>query len=198
MTHRVRFWSLLFCCSFLCTKPHAAAQNLPGDIRFGTELELRHPLQFLQPSILYGAFNYLTGKPRINPLYQHDIISMIARKMYLHALKASPDFGKRFVIKENRILFPDLDFEFQINLDATTLELTHRPIKTREFRKLGPVIQEFMFNTPIALGLRPSRYDLLGAGHLHLDIQDAFGEDAQLFRNFVVDYLNHWELYNEG
>jgi hypothetical protein len=173
-----------------------SAQNDPGKIIFGTEVELRHPILLVQPSLVYGAINYIGGKPRIYPLYLHDFLSIFWRKAYLHALQNAPKRGVDFKVEGNRVIFPKENFEFQVNLDATTIEITHRPITTQDFQRLSPIIQRFMFDIPRSVGLIPSRSDLLGAGHLHIDIESAFGADAQLFRNFVVDYLNHWELYH--
>ncbi len=87
-----------------------------------------------------------------------------------------------------------------INVDPQVTEITTTPFTSNELNhEIGKIFQLAIFETAQRAGLRPAT--LMGEGHLHLDFDSLFWNeknkayDFQLFRNFIVDWVNHDELY---
>ncbi|MBX9766127.1 MAG: hypothetical protein K2X47_02560 [Bdellovibrionales bacterium] len=49
-------------------------------------------------------------------------------------------------------------------------------------------LEEILFRAATSIGAFPMP---IGAGHLHLDVSEAFGDDPIFFRNFVVEMINN-------
>ncbi|MGE3972917.1 MAG: hypothetical protein AB7F59_00170 [Bdellovibrionales bacterium] len=78
-----------------------------------------------------------------------------------------------------------------INLDPATIEVQTKPTTLEDLKKIAPVLQELIFDAARAVHLQPY-YE--AAGHIHLSVKGVFHGDAVLFRNFLVDFVNHSEL----
>ncbi|MCM2277623.1 MAG: circularly permuted type 2 ATP-grasp protein [Oligoflexia bacterium] len=91
----------------------------------------------------------------------------------------------------HRVSFPD-GWYFNISLDAAVLEVQTKPGTLEDFRARKELIQKEIFETARSIGIEPHKR--AGQGHIHIDVDEAFGQDSRLLRNFFVDYSNHPEL----
>ncbi|MFN8847552.1 MAG: hypothetical protein ACK5V3_12615 [Bdellovibrionales bacterium] len=82
---------------------------------------------------------------------------------------------------------------FKITRDPWVLEVTASPMDFNTFSKNSEFFQKLIWDTARKIGLTP--HSRIGGGHIHLDIKSYFGEDRNLFRNFIVDLANHPELF---
>lgn len=164
----------------------------PGKIKFGVENEYRSPTLFLAPSFLIAIGYYHFGLKFEDP-YKFDFF---AKRIQRRLLEYISKHGDGCTVEGQDVVYESRDFKFQVKIDVGVIELTHQPLTTSQFAELQPLIQRDMFDLPIAFGLYQSRLPVLASAHLHMDLEDAFGGDAKLFRNFIVDFVNHRELYN--
>ena len=91
------------------------------------------------------------------------------------------------------VSYPD-GFQFKLTQDADVIEVKVSPQTVEGYEKLGARMQQDIFNLMAEhpLRLKPHRYE--GAGHIHVDFEGVFDQDPFLFRNFLVDTVNHFEL----
>jgi hypothetical protein len=77
---------------------------------------------------------------------------------------------------------------FNITMDPGVIEITSKPIPASDLSDDAKreTMQKLIWGAAAQLDLHPDT-----AGHLNFGIESTFGEDALLFRNFFVDYLNH-------
>lgn len=102
---------------------------------------------------------------------------------------------KKFTDKHGpayKILYED-GFWYSVGIDTGVLEISAQPNTIAGFRALKDRMQADIFEVAKSIGLAP--HERLGQGHMNIGIKSAFGEDAQLFRNFLVDTANHPELH---
>lgn len=85
------------------------------------------------------------------------------------------------------------DVWFKVANDPWVLEVTGSPMTAGQFKKLERSLQTLVWDTAKEAGLEP--HYRIGGGHIHLDISTFFGDDAVLFRNFMVDLANNPELF---
>lgn len=95
-------------------------------------------------------------------------------------------------LKGNRVGYIELD------RDNLVIEIKANPFKRNDLSgATGEMIQLAAFDAPADLKLNPARF--LGEGHIHIDFDSLFktwrGIDYRMFRNYVVDWVNHDELY---
>ena len=90
-----------------------------------------------------------------------------------------------------RVTFPD-DWWFQVSLDPGVIEVQAKPETFERYRQLEPRIREFIFKSANKVDLAP--HPNLGGGHIHMGLLSAFDNNQLLFRNYVVDTMNHPEL----
>jgi hypothetical protein len=101
---------------------------------------------------------------------------------YLH-----PDYGK--------VTYKD-GWWFKISTDPGTVEVQAKPTTAKEFTRLKSRIDNDIFGsaTHPDVGLSPN-HETYGAGHIHIGVESSgMGKDPILFRNFIVDFLNHDEI----
>ena len=72
-----------------------------------------------------------------------------------------------------------------IHSDDWVFEVGASPYTLIEFEQDHELIQNMLFDTAFKVGLYP--HYRIGCGHLHLEYQTHFGDNALLFRNFIVD-----------
>ncbi len=82
---------------------------------------------------------------------------------------------------------------FKIKRDPWVLEVTASPMDSKTFSDHSPFFQKLIWETAQTIGLKP--HSRIGGGHIHLEIKSYFGENLNLFRNFIVDLANHPELF---
>jgi hypothetical protein len=85
----------------------------------------------------------------------------------------------------SRIRFPD-GWYMDLTFDQDVIEVNSKPSTSLEFTKNKEPIAR-LFKEAMLMNLAPSK----GAGHIHVGVESAFGNDARAFRNFIVDYFNH-------
>jgi hypothetical protein len=84
-------------------------------------------------------------------------------------------------------------FWFQIAVDPWVVETQMKPLTLQEYKKLRNVINSLVFEgAKKSAGLTPHR--IIGGGHIHLDLETTFKNDARFFRNLFADYQNFPEL----
>lgn len=101
------------------------------------------------------------------------------------------------IVKGNVVHVGD-HFWFELHRDPWVIEVTMKPMDGEVLSKepLKSLIQETIWGSARSIGLVPQ--DRIGGGHVHLDIGTHFENDPLLFRNFVVDLVNHPELFMGG
>lgn len=91
---------------------------------------------------------------------------------------------------ETRVYFKN-GFYFQISWDPTVVEIIMKPSSLKEFRANADDIEKYLYAPAARLELKGA--DNLG-GHVNIGLNSAFGEDAELFLRYFIDYANHPEL----
>ncbi len=101
--------------------------------------------------------------------------------------KTSDKHGEAYRVKFND------DFWFQAGVDTGCLEVQTSPSTVQEFKSKEKLLNKFIWDTGKTLGLKPHKR--IGGGHINMDLTTAFpGNNALLFRNFIVDQANSPEL----
>jgi hypothetical protein len=89
------------------------------------------------------------------------------------------------------VKFPD-GFWIELAVDPYVFEATLQKGSRLNFQRHKEVIDDFIFKPARDLGLTADPW--LGGGHISIDMLSAFGSDALLLRNFLVDQANFPEL----
>ncbi len=87
-----------------------------------------------------------------------------------------------------RISYPN-KFWFEITTDPHTLEIKTKPSTAKQLAKEKGRMQRDIFDVAHKLGT-VARYEEASAAHMHIGTKTAFGNNAMLLRNFLVDYSN--------
>lgn len=85
-------------------------------------------------------------------------------------------------------------YYFDVTLDNAVVEIITSPLTRSQTAKIAKNMQTQIFEVAKEVKLTPHEY--AGQGHVHIGLESAFGDDAMLLRNFVVDFFNHPELGN--
>lgn len=88
------------------------------------------------------------------------------------------------------IIFKD-GYWLSIGGDVGVIEVNARPHTPSDSAKQKSRVENFVFKIAEKQGLKPHLTN--GGGHIHIS-REAFLEDAQLLRNFFVDYQNRPEI----
>lgn len=94
----------------------------------------------------------------------------------------------KYGVEKVRVTYPH-GWWLEITLDPAVVEIVSKPATLQEFRSLETVLQRDIWKVAEKLNLKAE-----GSGHINIGKESAFGSDTLLFRNFLVDYLNHVEL----
>lgn len=97
--------------------------------------------------------------------------------------------------KAYKVHFPEENFWLQISTDPKVVEVQSKPMTSEEYTKAKPWLDR-LFKSADQTGIWPDYK--LGGGHIHMDVKTAFHDDPILFRNFMVDFMNHDELGGLG
>lgn len=76
--------------------------------------------------------------------------------------------------------------------DSDCVEVQTKPMTIEQFKHYKDDLQDAIFVTAANAGYFPALWQ--GGGHINIDITN-FQNDPLLFRNFIVDLLNHNELF---
>lgn len=82
---------------------------------------------------------------------------------------------------------------FKVTHDPKVLEVTTKPQNINEVFNNTKRIQTDIFDNFKAIGLTPDIIN--GGGHIHIGTYNEFRDNSLLFRNFIVDMINHSELF---
>lgn len=136
----------------------------------------------------YGPDRDETKSPE-NYAAQLDLLAHIRRlclaEKCLIASKTDKYGNEAFTVN-----FPD-GWWFRVTLDPGVIEIQTRETTLTELKNLEGRIQKFIFDAGASVGLQP--HEAIGGGHIHIGDESTFGGDDRLFRNFLVDMINHPE-----
>jgi hypothetical protein len=101
-------------------------------------------------------------------------------------------------VTTHRVKYKD-GWWFDIATDPRVVEIQTAPSTVEQLEKYKQRIQEDIFGSAEKTGLSVTDITKVfghgwAAGHIHIGASSAFDGNAQLFRNFLVDYVNHPEL----
>lgn len=101
----------------------------------------------------------------------------------------NPDYNKVYKVEYND------GYWFQINTDPGVVEIQAKAEDAARTKELTARIQRDIFDSAEAAKLQVLRK--FGAGHINIGFASAdFEKDPLLFRNFIVDFINHYEISN--
>ncbi|MBS1961470.1 MAG: hypothetical protein JST04_04590 [Bdellovibrionales bacterium] len=92
-----------------------------------------------------------------------------------------------------RFVYPD-GWWFQIATDPAVIEIQTAPTTRADFEKMRDRLQTDIFGSAKSVGMMPEPIMGIGQGHIHMGLDAAFENDPKLFRNFLVDMMNHPEV----
>ncbi len=93
-----------------------------------------------------------------------------------------------------KVLYND-GFYFILDKDITAIEIQMKPITLEGLKKQEMRLKRDLFDLAKSQGIEAYRStEFLSQGHINIGYESAFGGDELLFRNFVIDQLNHSEL----
>lgn len=110
--------------------------------------------------------------------------------LHQHLIVNQPE-GEKFSARDVNIYSSPDGWDFKVKRDGSEIEVNMSPLTNIELAKHQANIQDAIFTSAAAVGLYPSLFQ--GGGHINIG-RNIFEQDALLFRNFFVDFLNHSEL----
>jgi hypothetical protein len=162
-------------------KVFKARGDLSNVVKFGTEFT------FTNEEIIAAQKQAGKGTISTEP-------SRRVRDEWVSAMRSNPDVKlveERETRYENEVAFRfhyEDGWWYQVSLDPGVLE-TQMPSMTlteASGNVIGARIERDVFVLADKLGLKSDAS--FGGGHIHLDVESAFGNDAQVFRDFIVDF----------
>lgn len=109
-----------------------------------------------------------------------------------YAYEYEGEIMQDFYHPDYRVKYKD-GFYFDITLDPTVIEVKVKPGTLADFKKNRDRIQEDIFDFAAnELKIRPPKE---AGGHIHMGALSAFGSNMKLLRNYIVDIMNHQELW---
>ncbi len=84
-------------------------------------------------------------------------------------------------------------WEHSLTLDPNVIEIPTKPASLAEFIKIQPLLDRDLFAVAKELGMKGGDLVYDGGCHVNVGLQ-SFSGDRLLFRNFLVDLVNHPEL----
>lgn len=122
-------------------------------------------------------------------------VRVFYRHMKKHLTVDQPD-GSKFTVEKpqhghERIVSPN-GWWISAYPDSGCLEVLSKPMTVEEFKRFQSDMQDAIFASGAATGFYPLLWQ--GGGHINIDLH-VFRKDLNLYRNFIVDLLNHNELF---
>jgi hypothetical protein len=93
----------------------------------------------------------------------------------------------------HRVEFPD-GWYFNIDADVTAVEISAKPLSESAWKEKQGLLKSVLYDTAEETGLKVPTWDRLSGGHISIGYQSVFEGNPLLFRNFIVDQINHVEL----
>jgi len=98
----------------------------------------------------------------------------------------------KYDVEMIRVTYKD-GFWFQIATDPAVVEIQAKAATREEYLKYKEILERDIFEVARQVGMEPSEIGV-GGGHIHIGATSALDKDARLFRNFLVDFVNHPEI----
>jgi hypothetical protein len=110
----------------------------------------------------------------------------------IHGQRPMAQFRKVTNARGRTVFLSPNGWNFTVALDPGVIEITMSPMTVGNFERFASDIQDAIFASAANEGNFPMLF--LGGGHINIDF-GYFKDDPLLFRNFIVDLLNHNELF---
>ncbi len=187
--------------SFAANKKHRRATvRLPVEPLFGPEFTLSHP-DILDASRKHYAEEVpvsarraeFYGNSKLHQFWGQYMV--LLRQKLIHRRPLSDQYTnfEREVNQEIRQAFKSSAWPlFFVGVDPGVLEITTRPGTAAQFSQYADEFQDAIFETAKDADL--GAFAFLGGGHINMGLQ-GFRKNRLLLRNFLVDFLNHNELF---
>ncbi len=92
------------------------------------------------------------------------------------------------------ISFPARGIDITVGIDGPAIEVNVSPLTLEQATAAEPLLQEMIWGTMAQHGLIVD--PVLAGGHMHGGFESAFDGDVVHFRNAVVDWANHPEVFS--
>jgi len=132
----------------------------------------------------------------VMPFGSNATIAQLAFHIKKHLIDDQPE-GAKFTFRRDgvnvrdRLTSPN-GWQLSYYQDSGGLELLTNPMTIQQFKKYKNDIQDAVFASASVCGYFPALWT--GGGHINIDVTN-FHDRPMLFRNFIVDLLNHNELF---
>lgn len=153
-------------------------------------------LQFLMGSTLSWALDPVIFGPEFtfmpNPGVDKE---MIFGQMENHLINDQPE-GCKFTTdlgyEDRRTFYSPNGWWCAVYRDSGGVEANMKPMPVSEYKRFQRDINDAIFVSAANVGMFPALWQ--GGGHINIDV-GIFKKNPLLFRNFIVDLLNHNELF---
>jgi hypothetical protein len=108
-----------------------------------------------------------------------------ARSGFIHVVQKFGDEKRSMFWRDNFL-------QFFVGVDPAVIELTTSPMTLEKFKENRDILQRALFDIPAEMGMNPQMFT--GGGHINIGLSQFVGKPL-LLRNFLVDLLNHNELF---
>lgn len=142
----------------------------------------------LEPVLFGPEFTFMPARG----LRHKDIVNILRR----HLVRGQPsgaEFTEHTKGYEDRLQFTSPNgWWLALYRDSGGWEFNTNPMTVEQFRQYSADIQDAVFMSAANAGYLPALWQ--GGGHINIDMTN-FKKNPLLFRNFIVDLLNHNELF---
>ena len=125
---------------------------------------------------------------------KNDVLTFY-RHMKKHLIDDQPEGAKFSAVRpkgdHERLISPN-GWWISAYPDSGCLEILSKPMTVEEFKAFKSDMQDAIFASGAATGFYPQLWQ--GGGHINIDLH-VFRKDLLLYRNFIIDLLNHNELF---
>ena len=124
---------------------------------------------------------------------QFELMKRFAQRIQSECINCKiNEIKDRFNELAYRVTLPT-GFSFMIMADPFVIEVVTDPQTLKQGQNNANDIQKLIFSSAQFIGLSP--HEDKGGGHIHIGIKSAFAHNPKAFRNFVVDLMNHSDVF---
>ena len=163
--------------------PIADRTNLPATVLLGTEFTFTNPVM-IDAARRKGA--QFVSSPESKEMLQQWRTAMLSDPEAPGETTVLTRYGGTAY----RWTYAD-GWWYQVSTDPGVLETQMAPttLESAEGATVRGRVERSIFGLAKGLGLSPDA--TYGGGHIHMEVAGAFGDNANLFRNFLVDFETH-------
>ncbi len=171
------------------------------DILHGPEFTFTNPRLIRYGNKLGAAINASEVNTQVRDMWADNLFAACNKLPKNHPDRCVIEKSKRRGSPFFKVIYPD-GWWYAITIDPLVVEIIAKPLTLKDAVRMRDRLQRDIwdharlrvrtFSTEKAdenVGLTP--HEEIGGGHIHFDVKTAFGNDALLFRNFIVDFSNH-------